>query len=97
VAAGLLVGAGCGEEDTGPSPPNPYADVPSERATTLDDGHWAVAQRGVAIDAEDIGIIQEVESSAGVAVDALESKFGHLVLNLPVVDYRRTAQPLLGH
>ena len=91
VAAGLLVGAGCGEEDTGPSPPNPYADVPSERAPTLDDGHWTVAQRGVAIDAEDIGIIQEVESSAGVAVDALESKFGHLVLNLPVVDYLKGA------
>ena len=83
--------AGCGEEDKGPEPPDPFVDVPKETQPTLDDGHWGLAQRGVAIDAEDIGIIQESESPAGVSVAALESQFGHLVLNLPLVDYLKGA------
>ena len=62
--------AGCGEEDKGPEPPDPFVDVPKETQPTLDDGHWGLAQRGVAIDAEDIGIIQESESPAGVSVAA---------------------------
>ena len=85
-------GWACSEPETKqvqPEPPDPLADVPPDIEPTLADGHWDVAQRGVAIDAEDFAIVQKEESPAGLSTARLKSSFKYLVLNLQYLDYLR--------
>ena len=84
--------AGCGEAEikqVAPEPPNPLADVPEDIVPTLDDGHWSLEQRAVAIDGEDFAVIQKDESPAGVSIGRLKGGFKYLVLNLQYLDYLR--------
>lgn len=81
---------GCEEETKDPEPP-PLV-LPDDPDPTYDDGHWAVEQRGVALDTEDIPIIVE-SGNAGLSTARIRDDFGLLVLNTPYVDWRATRCP----
>ena len=90
LAAGLI---GCGDtkkQATGPQPPDPLGDVPADFEPTLEEGNWTVEQRGIAIDAEDLAVIQTQENpAAGIGVNQLSDNFSLVVLNLPYLDSLR--------
>lgn len=91
IGLGLTAGlAACGEEkpvQTGPTPPDPLGDVPADFEPELDEGGFAVEQRGVAVDAEDFAVLQTQDNpAAGIGVNQLKADFGLLALNLPYLD-----------
>lgn len=81
--AGLALCAltACGEDDDGPSAP--AREIPAAPSLTYDEGHFSAAQRGVALDEEDLFAIN---AGTSVTLDELQRGFGLLVLNRPYVD-----------
>lgn len=87
-----LTAAGCGEDPVPEQPvQEPLPDVPA--LTPDDPGHLAVAQRGVALDGDDLAVITGTEQPVGVTAARLESEFGLLVLNRPYADWQATRCP----
>lgn len=93
LAALLAVAAGCDDEPIEPEQPivEPLPEVPA--LTPDDPGHLTVAQRGLALDTEDIPNITPLAQTAGVTPEQLQTNFGLLVLNRPFVDWRITRCP----
>lgn len=89
MALATLCLAACGDEaDPGPEPPVEV--LPEAPEPEYTDGHWAKAQRGIALDEDDLPVIQ---ANAGLPPERLETDFGLLVLNRPYVDWRASICP----
>ncbi len=83
--------AGC-DEDPGEQPV--LEPLPTVPALSLDaEGHLSRAQRGVALDPQDLSVIAPGSDQVGVSPSALTSSFGLLVLNRPYVDSRSVRCP----
>lgn len=86
VVAASLAAAGCDEPPKGPEPP--VDELPADLDPVYGDGHWSKAQRGIAIDEEDMAVIRPDESTVGISTARLKDDFGLLVLNRPYLENR---------
>ena len=77
---------GCGEEEP-TIKPEPKV-LPTFDEPVYSTGNWAQEQRGIAIDSDDLAVIQTGDQPVGISTTAITDKFGVLVLNRPYVDWR---------
>jgi len=84
-----MISLGCGDEEI----VEVTVDLPPLPTPTYTEGHLTQAQRGIALDSDDLAVVNSMAGGTGISGPEISEHFGLLVLNRPYVDWRITRCP----